>query len=417
MKRILLRCPKDPFEVISPEQTALTDSIGSNTGNLLFLEAAYKLLSTRDTVVDVDRFRAHELGADYINDNYDAYVVPLANGFRSTFMYGLDRLTRVITKLRIPVVLLGGGLQSALPYQSGIERQPDPSVKPFISAILDRSGSVGVRGEYSMDYLQQLGFKDVEVIGCPSMFMWGDRLDVRKHTPVLDPGSRIAVSITSRIPGMAPIVESHTAKYPNLTYIGQEMACLELLLWGEGMKNSPDPSPLPVWPSHPLVRDGKTKMWVDPWPWIDYLRGMDFAFGTRIHGNIAALLAGIPAYVLAHDTRTLELARYFEIPHRLIRETPPDTDAAALYEEADFGPLNTNHRKRYDTFIGYVERHGLRHVFQPGEDPTLFDRKVASIDYPGSPALYSGSLTQRYGRRVRRRTGRTIRGVRRRIPV
>jgi hypothetical protein len=417
MKRILLRCPKDPFEVVSPEKVALENLIGSNTGNLLFLDAAYKLLSTRDVTVEPDRFKAHEMGPDYINDNFDAYVVPLANGFRVSFMHGLDRLTPVIRKLKIPVILLGAGLQARLPYQSGIKRPPDESVKAFIGAIMDRSGFVGVRGEWTQDYLQQLGFKDVEVIGCPSMFMWGDRLDVRKHTPALDHSSRITINVTSRIPQMGPIVESHTAKYQNLTYIGQEMDCLRLLLWGEGLKNKPDPSPLPVWPSHPLVRDGKTKLWVDPWPWIDYLGGTDFTFGTRIHGNIAALLAGKPAYVLGHDTRTTELARYFEIPHKLVSEVTPETDAAELYAEADYGPLVANHRKRYDTFIGYVERHGLNHVFQPGEDPTAFERKVAAVRYPDSVALYSGSLTQRYGRRAKRGVARTVRGVRRALPV
>jgi hypothetical protein len=415
MKRILLRCPKDPFEVISPEQTALTDSIGSNTGNLLFLEAAYKLLSTRDTVVDVDRFRAHELGADYINDTYDLYVVPLANGFRISFMRQLDLLTNLIRKLRIPVVLLSGGLAAGIGYKHGIPRPMDANVKAFVGAIMDKSGSVGVRGEWSMDYLQGLGFKDVEVIGCPSMFMWGDGLEVHKRTPALSHASPIAINVTPRIPQLGPIVESHTANYPNLTYVGQEMDCLRLLLWGEGLRKMSDPNPLPVWPSHPLLRNHRTKMWVDPWPWIDYLRGMEFTFGTRIHGNIAALLAGTPAYVLAHDTRTLELARYFDIPHRIAQQTPADTDAAELYAEADYGPLNANHKQRYDTFIGYVERHGLSHVFQPGEDPTLFEQKVASIRYPDSPALFGGSTFQRYGRRLRRRTRRTVRRVRRRL--
>jgi hypothetical protein len=417
MKRMLLRCPKDPFEVVSPEQVALHNLIGSNTGNLLFLDAAYKLLNTKDVTVEPDRFKAHELGADYINANYDVYVIPLANGFRISFTRGLERLTPVIKKLKIPVVLLSGGLQSSLEYKPGIKRPMDDVVKAFVGAIMDKSGSIGLRGEYSVDYVQRLGFKDVEVIGCPSMFMYGDKLDVRKRTPALDRDSRITMSVTSRISKLGPIVESHTAKYPNLTYIGQEMDCLRLLLWGEGITRKPKPNPLPLWPSHPLVRDGKTKMWVDPWPWIDYLRGTDFTFGSRIHGNIAALLAGTPAYVLAHDTRTKELAKYFEIPHRLIQDTPPTTDAADLYEEADFGPLVNNHKQRFNTYISYVERHGLGHVFQPGEDPTLFDKRISEIRYPDSVALYSGSLTQRYGRRARRRTVRTIGAVRRRIHI
>jgi hypothetical protein len=414
MKRILLRSTKSPFEAVSPAAVERDwRLIGANTGNLLFIEAAWKLLETRDVAVESDRFKLHELDADAINERYDAYVIPLANGFRVSFMRFMQEMTPVVRKLKIPVILLGGGLQAKLPYAPGVKRPQDEVVKEFIGAVMDRSGRVGVRGEWTQDYLQRLGFKDVDVIGCPSMFLHGDRLEVRKRTPTLDRDSRITINVTARISEMGPIVESHAAKYPNLTYIGQEMDCLRMLMWGEGMRGMPDPNPLPVHPSHPLVRDGRTKFWVDPWPWIDYLRNADFSFGTRIHGNIAALLAGTPAYVLGHDTRTTELARYFEIPHRTISETSPETDAAALYEEADYGPLMANHRRRFETFIGYVEGHGLKHVFQPGEDPEAFDRRVASTRYPGSVELYSGPTLERYQRRAKRVAGKTIRRARR----
>ena len=116
---------------------------------------------------------------------------------------------------------------------------------------------------------------------------------------------------------------------------------------------------LPVHTSHPLFVENKVRFFVDPWPWIEDLRGVDFAFGTRIHGNIAALLAGTPAFVLAHDSRTLELARYFEIPHRRMTDVPPDTDAAELYAEADYGALMRGHAARFATFSAFLARHGL----------------------------------------------------------
>ena len=128
MNRILLRSPKEPFDVVAPEKVAVDNLIGSNTGNLLFLEAAYKLLATRDVAVEVDRFRVHEMGADEINDRFDAYVIPLANGFRVSFMDGLDRVTPVLRKLKIPVILLGAGLQAKLPYRSGVMRPQVESV-------------------------------------------------------------------------------------------------------------------------------------------------------------------------------------------------------------------------------------------------------------------------------------------------
>ncbi len=51
------------------------------------------------------------------------------------------------------------------------------------------------------------------------------------------------------------------------------------------------------------------------------------------------------------------------------------------------------HAARFRTFIDYVERHGLNHVFQPGEDPAAFDAKVAAVDFPppvGRPSLPRG---------------------------
>ena len=379
MTRMLLRSPKTPFEAFSADRM-LTDSLmGGNSGNLIFLESAYKLMGTRGTEITLDRFAPDKIGADVINEQFDVYVIPFANAFRPTFIEQLARYTSVIEKLKIPVVVLSVGYQGKLPYVSGESRPIDEGVRRFVRAVLDRSGSMGVRGEITQDFVKKLGFNDIEVIGCPSMFLYGDQLSITKKTPTLERDARIGVNITARVTPMGPIVTSNMERYPNLEYIAQDKDALRLLLWGYGSKSIKDPSPLPVHLSHPLLRDDRTKFFVDPWPWLDYMRETDFVFGTRIHGNITALLAGTPGYVFAHDSRTLELARYFQIPHREMTDIPLDIDAAELYAEADYGPTMAGHAARYRTFIDYVEGHGLKHVFQPGEDPAAFDAKVAAV--------------------------------------
>jgi len=42
---------------------------------------------------------------------------------------------------------------------------------------------------------------------------------------------------------------------------------------------------------------------------------MDLSLGVRIHGNMAALAAGIPTLVIAPDHRVLELVKRMQIPH------------------------------------------------------------------------------------------------------
>jgi hypothetical protein len=400
MQRILIRSPKGPFDVVDPETTVRKDLILSNVGNLLFLQSAYKILKTQDVEITPDGFAEHKLGPAEINEKFDVYVIPLANGFRASFSPYLSRMTKVIEQLKIPVVLLGGGLQASMPYRPGIKRPQDEVVKAFMRAVLDRSPAVGVRGEYTQDYLGHLGFRDVEVIGCPSMFLHGRDLQVTRRTPALDRDSRVGINITARITPMGPIAMRHMEKYPNLRYVGQEMDCLKLLLWGEGLAKMPDPNLIPVHASHPLIREGKTLFWVDPWPWLDATADMDFIFGTRIHGNIAGILSGTPAFVLGHDTRTVELARYFQIPNMVMSDVPEDVDAADLYEQADYEPMMAGHDARFATFTGYIERQGLRHVFMEGEDDTWFDRQVASTPYPPSVAFMSGSTRMRLARKV-----------------
>jgi hypothetical protein len=261
--------------------------------------------------------------------------------------------------------------------------------------VLDRAPSIGVRGELTAEYLSGLGFRDVEVIGCPSMFLHGDRLDVTKRQPSLDRDARISINVSPYVKAMGPIVMSHVDRYPNLTYIAQDLDTLGLLTTGHQATSQASDDPIPTHRAHPLFHRGQVRFYVEPWPWIDDLRSVEFSFGTRIHGNIAALLAGTPAYVFAHDSRTLELARYFEIPHRPMPEIPPEVDASELYEEADLSGLVTNHPRRFAVFAGYLTRHGLRHVFEPGEDPDAFPARVAATRYP--PAVTVSGVVLRPG--------------------
>ena len=411
-RRLLLRAPKDPFEVVTPERMLDGNRIAGNSGNLIFITAAHRLLSRPDVTIDVDRLRIEPGDADRINERYDAYVIPLANAIRRSYEPQLLRMTALIRRLRIPVVILGIGAQANVRYATEPLGPIEKTVRAFASAVLDRSPSIGVRGELTHDYLAGLGFRDLEVIGCPSLFLDGARLHVEKRVPELTSDSRIALNVSPYVAAMGPIALRHAERYPNLVYLAQDIETLELLLWGRPHEAVPVDDPRPIHAAHPLFRTDRVRFFVDAWPWLGFLRGMDFSFGTRIHGNIAALMAGTPAVVLAHDSRTLELARYFEIPHRLMSTVPRAVDAAELYAEADFGPLQAGHPERWATFAGFLARHGLDHAFAAGGDPDAYTARLAATAYP--PAIQVGHARGAGGPggllgRARRRLGRSAR--------
>ncbi|GAB2484982.1 polysaccharide pyruvyl transferase family protein [Nocardiopsis aegyptia] len=399
MPRILLRSGRSPFDPVPPEQVIQQNLIATNTGNLLFSDAVHKMLSTPDTEIVPNRYKVDPSDADRINDEYDAFVVPLANAFRPSFTRHLDDLSALIEKLRIPVVVFGVGGQAGTDYGTDHLAPIEDKVRRFCSAVLERSPSIGVRGEFTERYLNGLGYSDVEVIGCPSMFMHGRELRVDRRTDTLDASARLAINVSydsGNIPGSVigdglidRLADAALRRHPDLLYMAQELQDLELLYWGDVSEAAGTSSAAPLTRTHPLLREERTRLYYDSSTWIDALRDRDFAFGTRIHGNVAALLAGTPAVVLCHDSRTLELCRYFDIPHRLVSDLADETDLAGLparlYEEADFSAMSAGHGERFDRLVSFMDRHGLDHVHRPGGDGgAAFESELKRVDlHPG----------------------------------
>ncbi|MFJ5725047.1 polysaccharide pyruvyl transferase family protein [Streptomyces sp. NPDC093149] len=385
MKRILLRSGKSPYDVVPVERALHEDVFATNSGNLIFSDAAHKILETPRSEVVSNGITTRVADADRINSEYDVFVIPLANAFRPSFERQLERLTQLISKLKIPVVVPGVGAQTGTNYSADRLRPMQSTVYAFVSAVLDRSASIGVRGEFTERYLRDMGFRDVDVIGCPSMFLNGTRLDIRKSGRALGPDSRISVNGSHdavRKHKLGRIINRTHVHYPHLRFIGQNLSEARQLHWRDMSHQNATLADIPTHPDHPMYREDKVRVYVDPAAWMDDLRGFDFSFGSRIHGNIAALLAGTPATVLCGDSRTLELCRYFDIPHRMLAKAPSDLDPAELYAEADFGPLTRGHQERFDRFMNFLDKNGLENTFTHGDGGAAFEERMSGLAFP-----------------------------------
>ncbi len=247
MNRILLRSGKSPYDAVPVEEALHRDVIATNSGNLIFSDATHKILEVPGTEVVSNGIRTDVNAAGRINEEYDAFVVPLANAFRPSFEPQLQRLTRLISKLRIPVVVVGVGGQAGLDYNPARLKPMEPSVRAFVSAVLDRSASIGVRGEFTEKYLKDMGFRDVEVIGCPSLFMYGKELAVQKRAAALTSDSRIAINGSHNAvqkQGLDRIIRRAHERYPHLRFVGQNLSDARQLHWRDpaGRRTSPSAS-------------------------------------------------------------------------------------------------------------------------------------------------------------------------------
>ncbi|WP_284293767.1 polysaccharide pyruvyl transferase family protein [Luteimicrobium album] len=226
MKKILIRSPQAPSERLDPITS--TRRIGSNLGNLLYINGVYRSLSTESADITAGAFRAHSLEdpAEWlakVNKRFDRFVVPMSNAFRVSFSEGLEGLTRIVEGLDMPVTVIGVGAQApvdAVDPETGrvrmgrtgssssandakLERHDDV-VRRFVKAVLERSESIGVRGPITQSYLVSLGFDAdrVDVIGCPSLFTWGPGLRISKGRRPLSRRSRVSMNVDYRVAGM-----------------------------------------------------------------------------------------------------------------------------------------------------------------------------------------------------------------------
>ena len=386
--QILLRAAKSPFRIATARETLSKNLIGTNSGNLIFSHAAARILSTSQAEVLPNIFNPTAEDAGDINERYDHFVIPLANAFRPDFIKHLDGMSDCVERLNIPVTVFGVGAQA---IGEGDVRELAPlnaSVKRFIAAVLDRSASIGVRGEFTATFLKSLGFSSsqIEIIGCPSMFLTDGVTKVPQRAPFLHANSHIALNLSPHVQGVRELAERHRRSYRHINYVAQDSRDLRMVLqrtWGAQLQ---DLNTAPITPNDPIFAPNTASFYLDPHTWIRDLKSVDVAFGTRIHGNIAALLAGRPAFVLAHDSRTLELARYFEIPYRDV--SGPDgvgwISAAEIFDGADYAPMVKNHAGRLRATLAFLERNGLHHSYAPGESAADFDATIADLMLPAA---------------------------------
>lgn len=368
----VLGLPPRVESAFSPTAT-LYRQVG-NTGNLAFARAVHEHLggvAGNVAVLDwsVPTARINRMGR--------TAVIPAANQLgRHTDFSGLARRWSDLT---VRLVMVGLGAQG-----------PDESLVPEVSegtlgwirAIADRApgrrANIGVRGTFSLRVLDHYGLAEhAEVLGCPSLF--------------LNPGRRLGREITDRMrpPGRIAVVGGHygwkrlarlEASLAGLvgdcsgSYIGQDP--LEMVMLGRGEADRMSEDALRccrdfVRPGMPMAQfiqwsRAHGRVFFDISHWLEHYRQFDLIVGTRIHGTVLALQAGVPALCIAHDARTTEMCRTMQIPHvfaaEVIDGVSRDRLVSLTWSRFDPDAFDANRIKLCARYLAFLRENGLNPV-------------------------------------------------------
>lgn len=384
MKRYLIRSGIAPTEIKQPEEMIFKNLIGGNIGNLIYAYSIYRNLMTEDVEIVPDKYRIDEKDADMINKYYDAYIIPLADAFRDTFVKNLKKYTRLFEKLTIPVIVIGVGVKAPINKRIKDGFSFDKEVTEFVKAVLKRSNMIGVRGQITADYLSYLGFTegvDHTVIGCPSMYAFGRELHIKDLK--LTNSSTIALNSSKLSPEhVLKFITGVSNDYSDYYFIPQWMKEFKMTYVGnEKLEENTLFYPNTIGDKY--YEENKVRFPLNAKSWIDFMKDMDLAVGARLHGNITATIAGTPSLLLIKDARMKELAEYHNLTHLSEDELKGDVKLKDIVNQLDFHSPEKVQAKNFDHFISFLEKNGLDHIYNYNyyQYPPL-DKKIEAINLP-----------------------------------
>lgn len=339
---------KESFESVI-EQTIIYKTYGNrNTGTYLMTDALAK-------IVDADKFipRFYKF-----SEHIDTVVTNVFHRIGANLKVNIPYWENILNHAdRVVPLSLG------FAFENGQIAPMDESLKRLLFMMSERI-ELGVRTEYDADYLSAQGIKNVSVIGCPSLFYHMNR----------------NLMVRGKRQSLKSVNFNFTSDFRNLC-ISQKKAVevhWKLLLW---MKWQYERLPVKVHLTmqkqpfaeisdmhdillsygeiHPFYKDcGRYFYSVEDW--IEELKKDDFSMGSRFHGNVAAVLAGIPALMVNVDKRMVGINNFYRIPSIDISQFDLDKPLEYYAELADYTEFNKVYPKRFDNFMDYCKRNGVR---------------------------------------------------------
>lgn len=386
MARILMRAQIQHDKAFAPETVLLENLMGGNNGNWLYQYSLFRTLMTDESVqIDTLNFQKQTINNKFIskvNEKYDCLVLPLANAFKSSFAKEMREITKLVKGLTIPCIVAGIGIQAKLGKDFSESYEDKEAAKEFVKAVLDKSSIIGVRGESTGEFLKSLGFreeKDYTVIGCPSLYLYGSKLPDVKPVDYSDSTtflyhSKVEHETKQVVSMLNGIVEEH----PNYIYAPQRLGDMIRSYFGCDYRMIDSAE------KNRFYDNAKSVCFTSPYRWFDYLsKNAGFAFGTRFHGSVAAILSGVPAFIVATDQRVTELASYHNIAHIPLSEVKEDSTIRSLTENVDFNCIHRGHEQRFNHFVDFLQMNGLNNIYS--KDRTVshayFDDIVANAAF------------------------------------
>lgn len=339
-----------------------------NIGDMIVFDSTLKLIDY-NSVVPMNIINPTEKEVDEYR-NYDFAIVRASNFVHN----GMDfhNAADLIEKLNIPVYCTGVGGQSA---KGEVYKLNEKNLR-FWKIVAERSKVIGVRGTFSAEVFYHNGIKNVEVCGCPTIFRTRNRdLQIRKPESI----ANLAVSLRREVDHTySDDVAGYLNMQRNLLLSADRDYNITFTSHGEEEEKAfffkDEPRMIKAerhfidtgwWPeeSRARMRDIYTNrhfFFLKVADYDQFIRQKDFAIGLRVHGVLPALANGVPAALIAYDSRSQELGNSHAVPMISLKDAAR-MSTQEMIDSVSYDEFNKVYPIRYDKMKFIHEVNGIPH--------------------------------------------------------
>jgi Polysaccharide pyruvyl transferase len=374
-KRILVLIPagaRYEHDKVRAHEKPLKEMIETytNTGDFTVYDSSLKLLAYKDvTAVKMKTFTDKDI--DFYNSEFDFCFMRGSNFINEHTDWG--PLPELLRKLKMPLIPFAIGAQA----ESRRKLELPEKAKEVWRLFADRCTTMGVRGDYTAEILNDIGIKNVDIIGCPSLFRCNNP-DLQIRAKPLAELRKVAFNMRREVSATyAADIKRYLAVQRDFIKRLNRRFDLTVTSHGEPPEKSFFFKDEELIARHmpELIKQGWFESAEDELVKIyrnqmffsgtvaehdSFARTMDLVLGFRVHGNLPALANGVPAIFVDYDQRSQELARTFSIPC-LTMDQLAKNDLEALYWPDLWQDFNARYRDNYRRMAAFLDRNGMAH--------------------------------------------------------
>ncbi|CDT39230.1 hypothetical protein VCR4J2_500111 [Vibrio coralliirubri] len=358
-----------PSELENKTLHELLKQSGGNSGNYMIGHGSQYHINEylnevgEGSYIHVDWTKFKSMSPSYIENNFDRVILCGANmvNIKADFGFVYNKLSQTT----LPIFAMGVGAQSE--SSSELIVPPRGTVKLF-ELISERSHSIGVRGDYTAAVFKGLGINNVTVNGCPSYYINKKNANFKIEVDKNINESEFKALVTMKRDRNKYASDSALAevqRYWLMQMIEKDYKFLIQTDFAEAYmafnKETRDDISFRFKKYFKINDDefslakqylfNNAGIFFDYTAWHDFICDCDFAFGARFHGNMTALMSGIPSLTITHDTRTQEFCDLLNLPSIDVFSLVNDGRSIfEHYQSLDYEKFNSEYHTKCDEF-------------------------------------------------------------------